>query len=724
MPSGDSTGAKARCRAEWAVHEGPGLLLLSVGLPEGHRGQASLVLRRRGAAHDVRIFDAGLVFTEQGRVLQVPLRLSDAGKALLGEGVWDMYLRIADDEHRLASPQPAQQAWRPFIVPAVGTSIQVAPFATIRGNLSLRVEEVKPYAEVEDVDAAGGVLTLVGSFVGLAGPEEASARLVARRRDGDEEIEGRATATRLKFRATLELHCLPAQSETAAWDLFLLVDGVPPALRLGSRLDDVANKKTAVAFPRFQLAVDGRSATAEPFYTVANNLSVRVAPKPVAQPVEQTTGAAPTSQPKQHTPLGPHGKTVTGALLTVLEAAGRRRRTLASGDHGRPKVHFVITHVYGMGGTIRTVLNIANHLAEDHDVEIISAVRTREKPFFAIDPRVRVTTLLDETKIGPEGRTPGLRGAIRAWLDSKASWLVHEEDYAFQRYSLWLDLKLLRKLHSTRSGVLVTTRPSLNVTAARFAHPGVITIGQEHLNAGSHGLGLLRQIEQHYRKLDALAVLTEGDEQDYQRMLRGAPTRIARIGNALPETPTRRADLTSKRVVAAGRYTSQKGFDLLIPAFGQVADKHPDWQLRIFGGGRQLRRLRRMVADRGLHKHVLLMGQTDQLSHEMAKSSIYVLSSRFEGFGMVIIEAMSHGMGVVSFDCPRGPGDIITDGVDGTLVPAEDIDRLAAAIIELIEDQDKLRSYGEAALRRSKSYSIEVIGDQWRTLFRELARPR
>jgi glycosyltransferase involved in cell wall biosynthesis len=513
-------------------------------------------------------------------------------------------------------------------------------------------------------------------------------------------------------------------SETAAWDLFLQVEGLPTALRLGSRLDDVANKKMAVAFPRFQMTVEGRGATAEPFYTVANNLSVRVAAKPVAQAVEQPTGVLAKSEPKQHTPLSPRGKALTGALLTVLEAAGRRRRTSASVNQGRPKVHFVITHVYGMGGTIRTVLNIANHLAEDHDVEIISAVRTRDKPFFPIDPRVRVTTLLDETKIGPSGRPRGLRGRIRGWLDSKTSWLVHDEDYAFQRYSLWLDLKLLRKLHSTRSGVLVTTRPSLNVIAARFAHPNLTTIGQEHLNAGSHGAGLLRQIEQHYRKVAALAVLTEGDEQDYRRMLRGAPTRIARIGNALPETPSRRADLASKRVIAAGRYTSQKGFDLLIPAFAQVADKHPDWQLRIFGGGRQLRKLRRIVAERGLYKHVLLMGQTDQLSHEMAKSSIYVLSSRFEGFGMVIIEAMSHGMGVVSFDCPRGPSDIITHGVDGTLVPALDIDRLAAGIIELIEDEDKRRSYAEAALSRSKSYSIEVIGDQWRSLFRELARTR
>lgn len=112
--------------------------------------------------------------------------------------------------------------------------------------------------------------------------------------------------------------------------------------------------------------------------------------------------------------------------------------------------------------------------------------------------------------------------------------------------------------------------------------------------------------------------------------------------------------------------------------------RHPDWQVRLFGGGPTQAALQKQIRDAGLHKHVLLMGRTDHPADEMARSSIFVLSSRYEGFGMVLIEALAVGLPIVSFDCPRGPSAIITPGVDGTLVPPEDVDSLAAAIIDLI----------------------------------------
>jgi hypothetical protein len=183
VPSDDTTGSIGRFRAEWVVQDGPGLLRLAVRVPADHGQNGALVLRRREDPADVRVLEAGVAATEQGDLVQMPLRLADAGRALLGEGVCDTYLRLPDDEHRLASPQPAQQTWSPLLVAAGGTSIRVTPFTTIKGNLSLRVAELKPYAEVENVDAADGVLTLIGSVVGLAPLEAAAARLVARRRE-------------------------------------------------------------------------------------------------------------------------------------------------------------------------------------------------------------------------------------------------------------------------------------------------------------------------------------------------------------------------------------------------------------------------------------------------------------------------------------------------------------------------------------------------------------
>jgi glycosyltransferase involved in cell wall biosynthesis len=719
--------AVMRCHVEWLAHESPAALVLKGRtLAGGLLPGAELVLSDRAGVHRPQ---AVMVRpAEDSATFQVDLDLAPGGQPLLALGTWDLWVRSGETQCRLGSPPHGAPDARPIIVPTVAAVSQVAPVDT-DGHLSFSVERMLPYAEIEELEVEAGRLTASGTLVGVRGSAEATGNgelLVRQREDHGNVVTAPVALNAERFRLSFEFAQLPLVEETAGvFDLLLRIPGYKRELRLGAHFDDVGNKKQAIAFPRHRIDGEHSTRTIEPFYTIRNNLSLRSSAGKMPSPVRGDAAATSSqaSRPTRRTPLRIRAKAITELPLALLEAVGRRRRVPRDVPAGRPKVYFVITHAFGMGGTIRTVLNVASDLARDHDVEIVSVVRTRMNPFFPIDARVKVSTLLDETR--PDVRDPRTPLArLRAWLNKQPSWMVHPDDAAFGRYSLWLDIQLYRKLHSMSSGTVITTRPCLNIIAARFAHPGIVTIGQEHMNAPSHKPGLRRQIETTYGKLDALAVLTVGDEQDYAQMLRGQRTKVARIGNALPESPSGRADPESKRVIAAGRYTRQKGFDLLIRAFEQVARMHPDWQLRIFGSGPELPQMRRLVADRGLYNHVLLMGRTDRLGREMTRSSIYVLSSRFEGFGMVIIEAMSHGMAVVSFDCPRGPSDIIADGVDGTLVPAGDVDRLAAEVIALIEDEEKRRSYGEAALRKSQAYSIELIGHQWRQLLSELATQR
>lgn len=377
------------------------------------------------------------------------------------------------------------------------------------------------------------------------------------------------------------------------------------------------------------------------------------------------------------------------------------------------KIAFLITHAYGMGGTIRTVTTLANQLCQRHDVEVISVNRTRERPFFRLDPRIRLRPLYD--RVDGDGG-----GWLRGLLSSRRSLLMHRWDKAHSHYNLLGDLRALKVIRDLDADVLIGTRPALSLFAARWAPDRVVKVAQEHSYVFSHHRRVRDAMRRLYPRLDCVVSLTPASAEDMDAVLGHAGIRHPVIPNSIDTEGRPISTQQNKLVVAAGRLAPGKQHKHLVKAFARVARKHPDWKLRIYGAGACRDALRRQIFKRDLHNHVFLMGQCPNMEREFAKGSISVMCSRYEGLSMSILESMACGVPVVSYDCDHGPRSIITSGEDGLLVRNGDPRALADGIIELIEDESRRRAMAKTAIDTASAYDQRVIARRWEKLFEEL----
>jgi glycosyltransferase involved in cell wall biosynthesis len=214
-----------------------------------------------------------------------------------------------------------------------------------------------------------------------------------------------------------------------------------------------------------------------------------------------------------------------------------------------------------------------------------------------------------------------------------------------------------------------------------------------------------------------MIVLTEKDCKAWTEL-----DNVIAIPNPLPFSPNAISPLTEKRVIAVGRYYQEKGFDLLLESWAKIYKNHPEWRLEIFGDGNKTM-YEEMRDKLGIPASCCkLNGRTNAIEKEYVNSSIFVCSSRFEGFGMVLVEAMACGLGVVSFDCPWGPSSILANGEDGLLVENGNTDLLADAIMSLMDDSEKLNQLAKNAIVNVQRFQMDKIANQWKELFETLKK--
>ena len=220
-------------------------------------------------------------------------------------------------------------------------------------------------------------------------------------------------------------------------------------------------------------------------------------------------------------------------------------------------------------------------------------------------------------------------------------------------------------------------------------------------------------------KADALVSLTSADKTNWEKHVNIPIFVIPNLVTVYPNDISCYSE-RSNRIICVGRLTRQKGFDYLIKAWALIANKYPGWKIDIFGSGDLEDFLIQMIDNYNLKESITINKPTSNIFEEYDRSSIYILSSRYEGFCLVLLEAMSFGIPCISFNCPHGLSDMITNGEEGILVPVGDINKLAESIEWMITHKEERERMSQNSREKVKYYLAENIMPQWVELFNKI----
>lgn len=348
------------------------------------------------------------------------------------------------------------------------------------------------------------------------------------------------------------------------------------------------------------------------------------------------------------------------------------------------KIAFFIRTLNNSGGTERITCALANHLAlAGHDVSIIAWVGG-VKSFFALDDLVKVYSLFDKDNVNI---------------------------YTSYFQTLYRYCKIKRLIEPDYIVDVCVAQSIVSLPANLFCRSKIIS--WEHFNTAVNWNPITGPLSRKMASLfaDKIVVLTSTDKQNYESIYQAK--NVCVIGNPLTIKINQRADISQKNVLTVARFTHQKGIDLLLHSWKKFQEKCPDWKLKIVGDGELKPEIVNLRHSLDLDNSVEICGATKDISTYYVDASIYAMSSRFEGMPLVLIEAKSYGLPIVSFDCETGPRDIINHGFDGYLIEPYDLDKYAETLTTLARDYNLREQLSNNALLGLEQFSMSTFISKW-----------
>lgn len=377
------------------------------------------------------------------------------------------------------------------------------------------------------------------------------------------------------------------------------------------------------------------------------------------------------------------------------------------------KVSILALHL-GYGGIEKSVVNLANALCHDYKVEIISTYRLDEKPAFSIHSNVSVKYLIEKYKPNREEWKRSLK-KIRPFTFIR-------ESYKAIVVLLLRRRKTVMAIKENDSDIIISTRALFNRWLGEYGNKKSYRIGWEH-NHHHQDEKYIKTLVSSCERLDKLVVVSDSLRSFYKKEFRrkGLKCKCVYIPNMIDRLPEETSSLKEHNLVSIGRFSREKGFVDLIEVFHLIHEKNPDWKLHLIGDGAEKNKIVDLIYQYHLNESVEVHGylSREQIDEILHQSSIYLMTSYTESFGIVLIEAMSHGIPCVAFSSAEGANDLIANEQNGYLVEERDFEKMATRVLELMKSETKRKKMGKEARKLSTRYTEEQVTGEWLKLLKK-----
>lgn len=385
---------------------------------------------------------------------------------------------------------------------------------------------------------------------------------------------------------------------------------------------------------------------------------------------------------------------------------------------------YCINSLENFGGMERVLLDRVDYLIKNYgyDITIITTEIEKGERFFYLNPKIKTINLNIDyynilNGIKNEGKLLNIVAFLKKMLLKEKKRREHLKKLQFEIEKINPDI-IISMGDLSRDIVGKIKSKAKKILENHFNKEFLLGEDIENKILRYFKVNIKTRLKKiNLKNYDKFIVLTEEDKVKWIKMYKKYEKKIKVVNNPLTFYPKKVSTLENKKVISLGRLTNQKGYDLLVKIWSIVNKEYPDWVLEIYGEGIERKKLESQIEKLNLKEKIKLKGVTKHPDEKLYEASIYVMSSRFEGLPLTLIEAMSCGLPLVSFDCPCGPKDVITDGKNGFLCKFGDIEMMAEKIKYLIKNNDERKRMGNISKKISLNFKKEKIMENWKEIY-------